>query len=100
MLYQTPLSETGIERLNVLRDSSDGFVIAQKDLQLRGPGELLGKRQTGNVGYYVSDLVRDENLLSMAQQLAKRLISDAHRKQEVGLLIERWLPEASRYTNV
>lgn len=100
LLYQTPLSETGTERLNVLRDSSDGFVIAQKDLQLRGPGELLGKRQTGNIGYYVSDLARDENLLMIGRSLAKRLISDDSRKQDVGLLIERWMPEASKYTNV
>ena len=100
LLYQTPLSETGTERLNVLRDSSDGFVIAQKDLQLRGPGELLGKRQTGNIGYYVSDLARDENLLMIARTLAERLISAPERKQDVGLLIERWMPEASKYTNV
>lgn len=100
LLYQTPLSETGIERLNVLRDSNDGFVIAQKDLQLRGPGELLGKRQTGNVGYYVSDLSRDENLLMIASHLAKRLINDDSRKTEVTQLIHRWMPEASKYTNV
>ena len=100
LLYQTPLSETGIERLNVLRDSNDGFVIAQKDLQLRGPGELLGKRQTGNVGYYVSDLSRDENLLMIASHLAKRLINDDQRKAEVTQLIHRWMPEASKYTNV
>lgn len=100
LLYQTPLSETGIERLNVLRDSNDGFVIAQKDLQLRGPGELLGKRQTGNVGYYVSDLSRDENLLMIASHLAKRLINDDSRKAEVTQLIHRWMPEASKYTNV
>ena len=100
LLYQTPLSETGIERLNVLRDSNDGFVIAQKDLQLRGPGELLGKRQTGNIGYYVSDLTRDENLLMIASHLAKRLINDDNRKAEVTQLIHRWMPEASKYTNV
>ncbi|WP_019672717.1 ATP-dependent DNA helicase RecG [Psychrobacter lutiphocae] len=100
LLYQTPLSETGIERLNVLRDSNDGFVIAQKDLQLRGPGELLGKRQTGNVGYYVSDLTRDENLLMIASHLAKRLINDDSRKTEVTQLIHQWIPEASKYTNV
>lgn len=100
LLYQTPLSETGIERLNVLRGSNDGFVIAQKDLQLRGPGELLGKRQTGNVGYYVSDLSRDENLLMIASHLAKRLINDDSRKTEVTQLIHRWMPEASKYTNV
>lgn len=100
LLYQTPLSETGIERLNVLAQSNDGFVIAQKDLQIRGPGELLGKRQTGNVGYYLSDLSRDEVLLTVARALAKRLINDTTRKADVSLLIERWMPEASKYTNV
>ncbi|MGP5336904.1 ATP-dependent DNA helicase RecG [Psychrobacter maritimus] len=99
LLYQKPLSETGTERLNVLRESTDGFVIAQKDLELRGPGELLGKRQTGNVGYYLADLIRDEQLFAIAQRLAKHLISDPIRKADVSQLIHRWMPEASRYTN-
>ncbi len=99
LLYQKPLSETGTERLNVLRDSTDGFVIAQKDLELRGPGELLGKRQTGNVGYYLADLIRDEQLFAIAQRLAKHLIADPTRKVDVSQLIHRWMPEASRYTN-
>ncbi|WP_227697508.1 ATP-dependent DNA helicase RecG [Psychrobacter celer] len=99
LLYQKPLSETGTERLNVLRDSTDGFVIAQKDLELRGPGELLGKRQTGNVGYYLADLIRDEQLFAIAQRLAKHLIADPARKADVSQLIHRWMPDASRYTN-
>ncbi len=99
LLYQKPLSETGTERLNVLRDSTDGFIIAQKDLELRGPGELLGKRQTGNVGYYLADLIRDEQLFAIAQRLAKHLIADPTRKADVSQLIHRWMPEASRYTN-
>ena len=99
LLYQKPLSETGTERLNVLRDSTDGFVIAQKDLELRGPGELLGKRQTGNVGYYLADLIRDEQLFAIAQRLAKHLIANPARKADVSQLIHRWMPEASRYTN-
>ncbi|MGM8872555.1 ATP-dependent DNA helicase RecG [Psychrobacter sp. 2Y5] len=99
LLYQTPLSETGTERLKVLRDSTDGFVIAQKDLELRGPGELLGKRQTGNIGYYLADLIRDEELFAIAQRLARHLIADASRKADVSQLIHRWMPEASRYTN-
>ncbi|WP_227697778.1 ATP-dependent DNA helicase RecG [Psychrobacter cibarius] len=99
LLYQKPLSETGTERLNVLRDSTDGFVIAQKDLELRGPGELLGKRQTGNVGYYLADLIRDEQIFAIAQRLAKHLIADPARKADVSQLIHRWMPEASRYTN-
>ncbi|MES1965880.1 ATP-dependent DNA helicase RecG [Psychrobacter sp. AH5] len=99
LLYQKPLSETGTERLKVLRDSTDGFVIAQKDLELRGPGELLGKRQTGNIGYYLADLIRDEELFTIAQRLAKHLIQDPTRKADVSQLIHRWMPEASRYTN-
>lgn len=99
LLYQKPLSETGTERLKVLRDSTDGFVIAQKDLELRGPGELLGKRQTGNIGYYLADLIRDEELFAIAQRLAKHLIQDPSRKADVSQLIHRWMPEASRYTN-
>ena len=99
LLYQKPLSETGTERLSVLRESTDGFVIAQKDLELRGPGELLGKRQTGNVGYYLADLIRDEQLFAIAQRLAKHLIQNPARKADVSQLIHRWMPEASRYTN-
>ena len=99
LLYQKPLSDTGTERLKVLRDSTDGFVIAQKDLELRGPGELLGKRQTGNIGYYLADLIRDEELFVIAQRLARHLIQDPSRKVDVSQLIHRWMPEASRYTN-
>ena len=95
-----PLSATGIERLNVLRDSNDGFVIAQKDLQIRGPGELLGKRQTGNVGYYVADLTRDETLLTLATQLAKRLLANKDNHPAIIKLIERWIPKASRFGHV
>ena len=99
LLYQKPLSETGTERLSVLRESTDGFVIAQKDLELRGPGELLGKRQTGNIGYYLADLIRDEQLFAIAQRLAKHLIQNPARRADVSQLIHRWMPEASRYTN-
>lgn len=97
LLYQTPLSETGIERLNVLRDSNDGFVIAQKDLELRGAGELLGKRQTGHMGYYISDLVRDENWLIIAQVLARHLIAQSDKSLQVQQLITRWTPDAIKY---
>ena len=59
LLYKTPLSKTAQIRLQVLRDSNDGFVIAQKDLEIRGPGELLGTRQTGNAEFKVADLLRE-----------------------------------------
>lgn len=100
LLYQTPLSPTGIQRLNILRDSSDGFVIAQKDLELRGAGELLGTRQTGDMGYYLADIVRDESLLLSAKELAKRLIDDPNKTDLVRELIKLWLPEAKSYIHV
>ncbi|WP_410473158.1 ATP-dependent DNA helicase RecG [Faucicola mancuniensis] len=101
LLYQTPLSETGIERLNVLRDSTDGFVIAQKDLELRGAGELLGKRQTGHDSYYISDLVRDEFLLITAQAIAKHLLNKQNKivTQEMQNLIQIWTPDALKFIN-
>jgi ATP-dependent DNA helicase RecG len=59
LLYQSPLSEMAQSRLQVMRESTDGFVIAEADLALRGPGEVLGTRQTGMIRYKVADLVRD-----------------------------------------
>ncbi|ELA09529.1 ATP-dependent DNA helicase RecG [Moraxella macacae 0408225] len=99
LLYKTPLSEFGIERLNVLRDSSDGFVIAQKDLELRGAGELLGKRQAGFDNYYISDLARDEFLLVIAQNLAKHLLAQPDKKAVLHTLIEQWTPDAIKFIN-
>ncbi|WFF38503.1 ATP-dependent DNA helicase RecG [Moraxella nasibovis] len=99
LLYQTPLSPTGIERLNVLRDSTDGFVIAQKDLELRGAGELLGKRQTGDMGYYLADIVRDEVLLATAQNIAHQLINDASQQQLAQQIVNTWLPDVKEYVN-
>ncbi|ANB92196.1 ATP-dependent DNA helicase RecG [Moraxella ovis] len=99
LLYQTPLSPTGIERLNVLRDSTDGFVIAQKDLELRGAGELLGKRQTGDMGYYLADIVRDEVLLTAAQSIAHKLIESPDRQALAHQIVNTWLPDTKEYVN-
>ena len=99
LLYQTPLSPTGIERLNVLRDSKDGFVIAQKDLELRGAGELLGKRQTGDMGYYLADIVRDEVLLTAAQSIAHKLIESPDRQALAHQIVNTWLPDTKEYVN-
>lgn len=99
LLYQLPLSQTGIERLNILRDSSDGFVIAQKDLEIRGAGELLGRRQTGDMGYYLADIVRDESLLLTAKQLADTLIKSPDNKALSLAMIEMWLPNSKDYVN-
>ncbi|MCL2891997.1 ATP-dependent DNA helicase RecG [Brenneria tiliae] len=97
LLYKTPLSKTAQKRLQVLRDSNDGFVIAQRDLEIRGPGELLGTRQTGNAEFKVADLLRDQALIPQVQRVARHL----HQRypDHAKALIERWLPERTRYTN-
>ncbi|WP_066803826.1 ATP-dependent DNA helicase RecG [Moraxella oblonga] len=97
LLYQLPLSPTGIERLNTLRESTDGFVIAQKDLQLRGAGELLGKRQTGDMGYYLADIVRDERLLNIAQTLAHYLINQPNKTALAQAMIGLWLKDSGEF---
>ena len=98
LLYQPPLSATGIERLSVLRDSTDGFVIAEKDLALRGPGELLGTRQTGLLGFRVAQLQRDHQWLEAAQAAARQLLDQ--EPEAADALLTRWLPQAPRYARV
>ncbi|RXA94230.1 ATP-dependent DNA helicase RecG [Yersinia sp. 2105 StPb PI] len=97
LLYKTPLSKTAQMRLQVLRDSNDGFVIAQRDLEIRGPGELLGTRQTGSAEFKVADLLRDQAMIPEVQRVARHL----HQQypEHARALIERWLPERVRYTN-
>ena len=97
LLYKSPLSKTAQLRLQVLRDSNDGFVIAQKDLEIRGPGELLGTRQTGNAEFKVADLMRDQALIPEVQRIARH-IHDRYPEQAAAL-IERWMPETERYSN-
>ncbi|WP_419570931.1 ATP-dependent DNA helicase RecG [Rheinheimera sp.] len=89
LLYHAPLSGTAQARLSVLRESNDGFVIAQKDLEIRGPGELLGTRQTGQVNYRIADLSRDAELIPAAQQAAQQL--QQHYPQHMAPLVRRWL---------
>ncbi|MDK4806802.1 MAG: ATP-dependent DNA helicase RecG [Novosphingobium aromaticivorans] len=97
LLYKSPLSKTAQKRLQVLRDSNDGFVIAQKDLEIRGPGELLGTRQTGNAEFKVADLLRDQAMIPDVQRLARH-IHERYPEQAIAL-IERWMPETERYSN-
>lgn len=98
LMYKNPLSANGQERLNILRESHDGFVIAEKDLELRGAGELLGTQQTGEMGFRVADLQRDEHLLTQAQQTASILLKQYPQNAE--LLVKRWIPNATRYAYV
>ncbi|WP_211827450.1 ATP-dependent DNA helicase RecG [Kistimonas asteriae] len=95
LMYHGPLSQQGKERLQVMRDSTDGFVIAEKDLELRGPGEVLGTRQTGMIDFRVADLQRDEQLLDTVKQAASLLM--AEHAESIEPLIRRWLPQGDRY---
>lgn len=95
LLYHSPLSKTATARLGVLRDSNDGFVIAERDLEIRGPGEVLGTRQTGLATFKIADLMRDQAMLEPARRLADQLLK-AHSPQ-VTPLIKRWLGSKERY---
>jgi ATP-dependent DNA helicase RecG len=95
LMYQSPLSAMARERLAVMRETTDGFVIAEKDLELRGPGELLGTRQTGLATFRVADLVRDAGLLPEVQQAADELLAAQPILAE--RLIARWIGSAARY---
>jgi ATP-dependent DNA helicase RecG len=98
LLYRAPLSALARERLKVIRESADGFEIARRDLELRGPGELLGTRQTGLAQLRVADLMRDADLLPRVQQSAERLL-DAH-PDRVAALTRRWVGAGERYGRV
>jgi ATP-dependent DNA helicase RecG len=98
LLYQTPLSQQAKERLAIMRDSNDGFVIAQRDLEIRGPGEVLGTRQTGLLQFKIAELLRDKNLLPNVQQVAPILLRDY--PQQVDLLLQRWLGRVEKYGKV
>lgn len=98
LLYQPPLSEMARARLAALRETSDGFEIARRDLEMRGPGELLGTRQAGMPQFHIADLLRDRALLPQVQQVAERLLKE-HGAQ-VDPIVRRWLGSAETYGNV
>lgn len=97
LMYHAPLSANARERLNVLRETEDGFRIAEKDLELRGPGELLGTRQTGVGLFHLADLQKDAHLLEPVREIAPLLLPDRKLCER---LIERWLSHRSRYARV
>ncbi|AYC35165.1 ATP-dependent DNA helicase RecG [Pseudomonas cavernae] len=98
LLYHPPLSQLGRERLGIMRETCDGFVIAEKDLELRGPGEMLGTRQTGLLQFKVADLMRDADLLPAVRDAAQALL--ARWPQHVSPLLERWLRHGQQYGQV
>ena len=97
LLYQPPLGQLARERLQVMRETNDGFRIAEKDLELRGPGEVLGTRQTGQLSFRMADLARDAHLLPAVQHVGEKML--AQHAERAGLLIERWIGGAARYAN-
>lgn len=97
LLYQPPLSQMAKQRLATLRETNDGFVIAEKDLELRGPGELLGTRQTGLANFRVADLARDAGLLPQVRELAERLLLESPSVAD--RIIARWVGGAARYAS-
>ena len=98
MLYKQPLGELAKNRLGVLRDTNDGFLVAQRDLELRGPGELLGTKQTGLPEYRVANLVRDAELMPAVQKAAAILASEHHEAERA--IVVRWLGDAHHYGKV
>lgn len=98
LLYSGQPSQQAAARLQIMRETNDGFVIAEKDLALRGPGEVLGTRQTGDMAFRLADLQRDNHLLPKVQDLANTLLrTDAARTQKI---VNRWLGENNRYAQV
>ncbi len=98
LLYKSPLGRIAKERLTVLRDTNDGFVVAQRDLELRGPGELLGTRQTGLPDYRIANLVRDAELMPQVQVTAESLRKTSEHR--AAAIVRRWLGDAGRYGKV
>lgn len=98
LLYKPPLGGTAKQRLAVLRDTNDGFVVAQRDLELRGPGELLGTKQTGLPDYRIANLVRDAELMPQVQITAEALRKDS--SDQASAIVRRWLGDPSRYGKV
>jgi ATP-dependent DNA helicase RecG len=98
LLTDTSAGPLARERLGIMRQTTDGFRIAEKDLELRGPGEVLGTRQTGMLQFRVADLARDQALLDRIPPVADRIISSAPRHAEK--LINRWIGAATRFAGV
>ncbi|HKZ74134.1 MAG TPA: ATP-dependent DNA helicase RecG, partial [Steroidobacteraceae bacterium] len=98
LLYRQPLSELARERLKVIRQTNDGFEIARRDLELRGPGELLGTRQTGLAQMRIADLIRDADLLTRVQQAEELML--AEYPDNIAPLTARWVGTGERYGRV
>ncbi|MDP0263429.1 ATP-dependent DNA helicase RecG [Glaesserella parasuis] len=97
LMYKAPLGKISSKRLQVLRDSQDGFVIAEKDLEIRGPGEVLGTKQTGMAEFKIANLMRDRKMIPLVQNYSKQLT--LKYPDTAKQLIRRWLDEKTVYSN-
>jgi len=97
LMYHPPLSNHGKERLTVMRESNDGFIIAEKDLEIRGPGEVLGTRQTGLIEFKIADLQRDQEWLPEIKKMAPKVIENSKLTER---LIQRWIGRRRQYGEV
>ncbi|MGD8957631.1 MAG: helicase-related protein, partial [Chromatiaceae bacterium] len=98
LLYHPPLGELAQERLAVMRETNDGFEIARRDLAMRGPGEVLGTRQTGEMQFRIADLLRDQDMVPQVQALADRLLEE--HPGCVAPLMHRWIGHKVQYADV
>ena len=98
LLYRPPLGQTSRLRLNVMRETSDGFPIAEEDLRIRGPGEILGIRQSGSLNFRIAELVRDNHMLPAVKATSEQLLAtDRPRAQK---LLQRWLVSPEKLSQV
>jgi ATP-dependent DNA helicase RecG len=97
LMYRAPLSYSGKQRLKIMRETTDGFKIAEKDLQIRGPGEVLGTRQTGEMQFKIADLQRDADLLEQVHSLAIQINKNPSLSE---LITYRWLGSSEQYGHV
>jgi ATP-dependent DNA helicase RecG len=98
LLYKKPLSPIAKERLAAIKETGDGFLIAEKDLKLRGPGELLGTKQKGLIGLRIADIMRDAYLLPMVNKLSS-IVEEKHPKSAIKI-IKRWVGDQLEYRKV
>jgi ATP-dependent DNA helicase RecG len=98
LMYNPPLGDLAKQRMEIMRETADGFRIAEKDLELRGPGDVLGTRQTGLLLFRIADLARDAGLLKMVPKTADTLLKE--HPQQADKLIRRWVGDASRFAGV
>jgi ATP-dependent DNA helicase RecG len=95
LLYSTPLSDSGKQRLKAMVDTNDGFEIARRDLEIRGPGEFMGARQSGDALLRFADLAQDSALLNLARQLAPVLLNEHASAAEAQ--VARWLGHQAEF---